>query len=132
MINIENFNPDFLKINKKPYKNISIYYIGYITVKDSKYVYINNVNHLYIIIGEVDGSIKEKNVNKYLNFASTDKNKKILEKCTKLWNEIKSLIEKINDKPSKYEKGYMKIKFSLDDNLPLNKILKLNNLTVIV
>ena len=29
-------------------------------------------------------------------------------------------------------KDYMKIKFNLDDNLPLNKILKLYNLTIIL
>ena len=39
--------------------------------------------------------------------------------------------KKINDKPGEYEKDYLKIKFSSDDNLPLNKILKLHNLTVI-
>ena len=41
---------------------------------------IHSVNPLYIIIGEVDGSIEEKNGNKYLTFADTDKNKKILKK----------------------------------------------------
>ena len=41
MINIENFNPDLLKIEKKSYKNIGIYYIGYITIIDSKYVNIH-------------------------------------------------------------------------------------------
>ena len=30
------------------------------------------------------------------------------------------------------EKIFMKIKFNSDDNLPLNKILELHNLTVIV
>ena len=38
----------------------------------------------------------------------------------------------MNDKPGEYEKDFMKIKFSSDDNLPLNKILKLHMLTVIV
>ena len=42
MINITNFDPKLLKIDKKSYKNIGIYYIGYITVKD--YVKINSVN----------------------------------------------------------------------------------------
>ena len=61
MINIENFNPDLQKNkNKMSYKNIGIYYIEYITIKDSKYVNIHSVNPLYIIIGEVDGSIEEK------------------------------------------------------------------------
>ena len=31
-----------------------------------------------------------------------------------------------------YDKQYMKIKYNLDDNLPLNKILKLHNLTTVV
>ena len=75
--------------------------------------------------------ILKKNGNKYLRFASTDKNK-VLEKYTKLWNEIKSLFEKINDKPGEYEQGYMKIKFNSDDKLPLNKILKLRNIIVFV
>ena len=57
-------------------------------------------------------------------------------KCTELWNKIKNLIEcnsveKINDKPDEYGKDFMKIKFSSDDNLLLNKILKLHNLTII-
>ena len=33
MIKIEDFNPGLLKITKKTYRNIDIYYIGYITKK---------------------------------------------------------------------------------------------------
>ena len=60
MINITNFDPKLLKIDKKSYKNIDIYYIGYITMKDSDYVKINSVNPLYLIIDEVDGHFEEK------------------------------------------------------------------------
>ena len=56
----------------------------------------------------------------------------MLEKYAELWNKIKSVIKKINDKSGKYEKDYMKIKFNSDDNLPLNKILKLHYLIIIV
>ena len=86
---------------------------------------------MYIIIGEADGLIEEKNGNKYLTFASTNENKNVLRKYTELWNKIKSLIEKIDDKPGKYGKDYIKIKFNSDDNLPLNKIRKLHNLTIV-
>ena len=55
MINIKNFPSNLLKIDKKSYKDIDIYYIGYITVKDSDHVKINSVNPLYLIIKEVDG-----------------------------------------------------------------------------
>ena len=44
MINIKNFHSNLLKIDDKLYKDIDIYYIGYITVKDSDYVKINSVN----------------------------------------------------------------------------------------
>ena len=33
IINIEEFNSSLLKIDKKSYKDIDIYYIGYITIK---------------------------------------------------------------------------------------------------
>ena len=132
IINIENFNPDLLKINKKSCKNIGIYYVGYMTIKDSKYVNIHNVNLSYVLIGEADGSVDKKNGNKYLTFADTNKIKKVLEKYTELWNKAKSVTEKINDKPGQYEKDYMKFKFNSDDDLPLNKVLKFHNLMVIV
>ena len=60
MINIKDFDPSLLKIDKKSYKNIGSYYIGYITMKDYDNVRITSVNPLYIIINEVDGSISEK------------------------------------------------------------------------
>ena len=88
---------------------------------------------MYLIIGKTDGYIEENNGNKYLVFAFTDGNKKVLAKVTKLWDEIKHLNETINGgKKGEYVKDFMKIKFNSDDNLPLNKMLKLHMLTVIV
>ena len=88
--------------------------------------------------GEVDGyiecsSTEENYGNKYLTFASTEKNKKVLEKYANLWDKIKYHIQAINsDKSGEYEKDYVGIKFNLDDDLPLNKILNLYMLTIIV
>ena len=86
MINIKNFDPNLLKIDKKLHKNIDIYYIGFITVKDSDYVNINSVNSLYLIINEAGGCIEEINGNKYLTLVSTDKNKEVFTKYTELWD----------------------------------------------
>ena len=83
MINIKDFSPSLIKIDKKSYKNIGIYYIGYITMTDSDNVKINSVNPLYLIIGEADRYIKENNGDKYLFFDSTDK-KKIVRKICKV------------------------------------------------
>ena len=76
-------------------------------------------------------TLKKKMENKYLLLASTDKNKEVLTKYTELWDGIKNLIDKINDKPGEYGKDFMKIKFNSDDNLSLNKILRLHNLTIV-
>ena len=65
IINIKNFDSNLLKIDTKSYKNIDIYYIGYITVKDSNYVKTNSVNYLYLIINEVDGYFEEINGNNW-------------------------------------------------------------------
>ena len=63
IINISNFDSSLLKIDKKSYKNIGIYNIEHITMKDSHHVKINSVNPLYLIIGVVDGYIEENNGN---------------------------------------------------------------------
>ena len=97
MINIKTLDPSLIKIDNKSYKNVGIYNTGYITIKKiSDYENIISVNPLYLIIDEVDGYIEENNENKYLTFASTDKNKKVLEKYIKLWNKIKYHIQTIN------------------------------------
>ena len=134
IINLKNFESNLLKIDKKHYKGIDIYYIGYITIKkigDCENIY--SVNPLYLIIGKVDGHIEENNGNKYLVFGSTDENKEVLKKYTEPWDWIKNEIETINgSKKGEYGKDFMKIKFNTDDNLPLNKPLKLHLLTIIV
>ena len=76
MIKIENFDSNLLKIGKKSYKNIDNFYIGSITIKNiSDYENVQSVNLFHLIIGKAGGYIEEKNENKYLTFASTDKNK---------------------------------------------------------
>ena len=86
-----------------------------------------------MLIAELDGYIEEKEDNKYLNIAFTDSNNEVLKNHAEVWSGIKDQIKKINDGRScEYGKDYMKIKFNFDDNLPLNKILKLRVLTIII
>ena len=63
---------------------------------------------------------------------STDKNKNILKTYTELWDKIIDLIRSVTNISADYDEKYTKIKFHSDDNLPLNKILKLHNLTIVV
>ena len=76
-----------VKLDKKPYKDIGIYNIRYITIKrigDCKNIY--NVNPLYIRINRASGyiersSAEEINENTYLIFDSIDENKELLKKA---------------------------------------------------
>ena len=79
-----------LKIDKKSYKDIGVYNIGYITFKkidDCENIY--SVNPFYWLISHANGFIEEKRVNKYLIFESTVENKELLKKYTDVWNGIK-------------------------------------------
>ena len=79
IIDLKNFDARLLKIDKKSYKNIGIYNIGYITKKKiDDYENIYSVNLLYLIIANASGYIQEKNRNKYLIFDSVDENKESL------------------------------------------------------
>ena len=53
VINIENFDPNNVKIDEKSYRNILIYYIGYVTIKE--YVRIDRVNPLSFTFIYVNG-----------------------------------------------------------------------------
>ena len=127
MINIKNFRSNLLKIDKKPYKDVDIYYIGYITIKKfGDCENIHSVNPLYLIIHSATGYFKEKYREKYLILDSTEKYKEV-------FSGIKSEIETINDgKEMFYEKNYDRIGVNTDDNVSLNKKLKFPNLTIII
>ena len=100
-------------IQKKTYKNLDIYNIGYVAIKQIGYGYdINSVNPLYLRINNRDGYIEKKDSNKYLVFDSTDKNKELLKKYNDVFNEIMSKIKKVDDDWLEYSKDYMKIRFS--------------------
>ena len=133
IIDLENFDAGLLKIDKKSYKDIGIYNIGYITKKkidDCKN--INSVNPLYLNITHANGYIEEKGVNKYLVFDSTDENKELIKKYNDVFNGIRDKIKEIISDECDYEKDYMKIKFNSDDDLPLNKSLKFRLMTITI
>ena len=131
IIDLKKFDARLLKIDKKSYKNIGIYNIGYITKKKiDDFHNIHIVNSLYLIVANASGYIKEKGVNKYLVFDSTDENKELLKKYNDVWNGIKNKIKEVSDSECDYEKDYVKIKFNSDDNLSLNKPLKFHFLTI--
>ena len=78
------------------------------------------------MIHSATGSLKEKYGEKYLILNST-------EKYDEVFSGIKKEIEKINGgKELFYEKNYVRIGVKTDDDVPLDKELKLPSLTIII
>ena len=89
-INLKYFDARLLKIDKKDYKEIDIYYIGYVTVKIiANCNNINSVNPLYLMINEMIGYFEEKNENKYLVLDDVDENRELSKKYEELWEGVK-------------------------------------------
>ena len=65
------------------------------TIKDSKYVKINNVNFLHLIFNKVNGYFEEINGNKYLTLVPTNESKEKIKKYEELWSKIRDLIRSI-------------------------------------
>ena len=122
-----------LKIDKKSFKDINIYYIGYITkekVDDCQN--INSVNPLYLLIDKMIGHFEEKSGNKYLVLYDVNENKEVSKKYEEVWEGVKKEIETINGgKKIEHEKDFKKNRFKSNDDLPLNKPIKLHLLTII-
>ena len=58
------------------------------------------------------------------------KNKK--QKNEERWIKIRDLTRSITKNSDDYDKKYIKIKFSSDDELPLNKIIEILTMTIVV
>ena len=52
IIKTKDFDRNNIKLDEKSYKNIPIYYIGYVTIKKDLKIYI--VNPLYLIFGKLN------------------------------------------------------------------------------
>ena len=107
-IDSKDFDAKLLKVDKKDYKDIDIYYIGYLTVKKvANCNNINSVNPLYLMINEMIGHFEEKIENKYLVLNNVDENKEVSKKYEEVWEGVKKEIETINGgKKIEYEKDF--------------------------
>ena len=93
IIDLKTFDSNNLKLDKKTYKDLDIFNIGYVTIKKIGDCYdVNSVNPLYLRIYYASGYIKEINKDKYLIFDDTDKSKELLEIYDDVFSEIMSKI----------------------------------------
>ena len=127
LINIKKFDPNNIKIDEKSYKNIFIYYIGYVTIKVSKYVKIYIVNPLYLIFNKVNEYFEKNNENKYLTLVPTNESKEKIKKYEKIWSKIRDLIRSLTKNSNDYDEKYMEIKFNSDDEL-----IEISTMTIVL
>ena len=96
IIDIETFESKNLKLDKETHKDLDIYNIGYVTIKEIGDCYdVNSVNLLYLRIDNVSGYIEKINEDKYLVFDFRDENKELLKRYDDVFN---GLIDKIKKK----------------------------------
>ena len=133
-VDLKDFDAKLLKIDQKNYNEIDFYYNDYVNIKKiGDYNNINSVNPLYLIINEMIGHVEVKNENKYLVLDEIDENKEVLRKYEEVWKGIKKEIETINSvKKVEYWKDFKQIRFESNENLPLNRVLKFYNITIII
>ena len=134
------------------WKDIDIYYIGYVDKNKPEDWCVNSVNPLYLMINKVFYLVGEKHGVKYLKI---DKgNKKVEDSILSIWNKvfsaIKYNIKKINHKclldeckgfpdckefdeiKVDFEDDFDKIRFVSNDNLPLGKLIYFPTITVVI
>ena len=129
-----------LNVNKTCAKNTNagIYEIKYTMVQSINNQNIDRGVPLCLNFSDVDAHNIEENENKYLVFALTGNKKKVLEQYKNFWSKTKKQIKTINrgecnsTESIKYKNAFMKIRFDLNDDLPLNKILCFSDLDIIV
>ena len=112
LVYISNFNTENLKIDKKNWKDLTIYYINYINTQ------------FCLSISNVSRYISEENNEKFLINNKKD--------FMLILISLKDLIANKEDKNISFNDGYEKIKFLSDDNFVLNKLLYFTELIVVI
>ena len=105
MIDIEDLDPNKIKIDEKSNKNFLIYYIGYETFKDLKYLKNKSRFPLHLIIKNINGYFEEINGNKYLTLVPTSESKDKLKKYEELWKKIRDIIILMTNNSENYNQN---------------------------
>ena len=119
MININNFDPSLLHVNKTV--------IDYdFTIYDIKYVKnLNKKDNFYLVFNDLDAVFRKSGENRYLIFSSTVKEKVMLENYTELFDEIAEEIDLMSGDKGKYHRDIMRIKFKTNNDLTFNEIINI-------
>ena len=131
VINLDEFDESKIKVDKKDFNDINIYYLDYeYKKKITKCNEISSVNPLYLKIKDMKGQLKKgkgDNVWYLIIFGGAN----VLRKFANIWKIIRAKTEENIGGIVEYDKDYMKIKFESKDNLPTDNIVNMHLVTII-
>ena len=131
IINLNEFDESKIKIDKKDFNEINIYYLGYEHKKKiSECNVINSVNLLYLKIADMKGQFeKGKDDAWYLVISDKDD---VYKKLVDIFESIKNKItEKLWD-VVKYDNDYIKIKFESNNIFPTDKDVNIDMAAIVI
>ena len=131
IINLDEFNESKIKVDKKDFNDIDIYYLGYEHKKKiSECNVINSVNPLYLRIINMSGQFeKGKDDAWYLVISDKDD---VYKKLVDIFESIKNKITEKTWDALEYDKDYMKIKFESNNIFPIDKDVNIYTVTIII
>ena len=130
IFNLVEFDGSKIKVDKKDFNNIDIYYLGYEHRKKiSECNVINSVNPLYLRIINMNGQFeKGKDDAWYLIISDKDD---VYKKLIDIFESIKNKITEKTWEVVEYDDDYMKIEFESNNILPLGKDVNIHMATII-
>ena len=132
IIDFDEFDENKIKIDKKDFNDLGIYYLGYeYKKKNTECNVINSINPIYVRIRDIKGQFKKgKDDNLWYLIISNDAG--ILRKFTNIWKSIRDKIEENTDDIVQYDKNYVKIKFESNDNLLTDNTINMHQITIVI
>ena len=124
LIDISDFSN--LKLDKKDWKDLAVYYINYVNKNKQP---VDITNQLYISINNVSGYISEENGKKFLTITKEDS---VSKKYNSVFSALQDLTASKEGKIIIFNDGYDKIKFLSNADLVLNTLLHFPALAVVI
>ena len=130
IINLDEFDESRIRVDKKDFNNIDIYYLGYEHKKISECNVINSVNPLYLKITDMKGQFeKGKDHAWYLVISNKDD---VYKKLADILESIKNKITEKTWDVLEYDKDYMKIKSESNNIFPTDKDVNIHIAAIII
>ena len=131
IINLDEFDESKIKVDKKHFNDIDIYYLGYEHKKKiSECNVINIVNPLYLRIMNMNSQFEKGKNDAWCLIISDDDD--VSKKLADIFESIKNKITEKTWDVVEYDKDYIKIKFESNDILHADKDVNIYMATVII